>query len=161
MGFNYGYEKKKFDAKWKKLHAEYIEAGMCEADIQTLYDLDWDEVRSDRRYYSRTQPLGGAVFADDDEDAGEDQSPLLKKFSEQISSMQPEIIEWGRYAWVEDIDDPELARQLKSLSETDREFISYLLIDGLSRAEIARKLNISRAAVTKRINRIKKYLKNI
>lgn len=28
MGFNYGYEKKKFDSRWKRLEVEYCDAGM-------------------------------------------------------------------------------------------------------------------------------------
>jgi hypothetical protein len=30
MGFNYGYEKKKFDSRWKRLEVEYCDAGMSE-----------------------------------------------------------------------------------------------------------------------------------
>ena len=28
MGFNYGYEKKKFDSRWKRLEVEYCDAGI-------------------------------------------------------------------------------------------------------------------------------------
>ena len=31
MGFNYGYEKKKFDSRWKRLEVEYCDAGMSES----------------------------------------------------------------------------------------------------------------------------------
>ena len=33
MGFNYGYEKKKFDSRWKRLEVEYCDAGMSEEQI--------------------------------------------------------------------------------------------------------------------------------
>lgn len=33
MGFNYGYEKKKFDSRWKRLEVEYCDAGMSEEQM--------------------------------------------------------------------------------------------------------------------------------
>lgn len=33
MGFNYGYEKKKFDSRWKRLEVEYCDAGMSEVEL--------------------------------------------------------------------------------------------------------------------------------
>ena len=36
MGFNYGYEKKKFDSRWKRLEVEYCDAGMSEEQIAAL-----------------------------------------------------------------------------------------------------------------------------
>jgi len=52
-------------------------------------------------------------------------------------------------------------RQIKTLPLGDLELLSFLIVDDLSRAEISRKLNVSRAAVTKRITRIKKILEGI
>ena len=40
MGFNYGFEKRKFDRVWEKLHREYIEAGMDETAILSMYEFD-------------------------------------------------------------------------------------------------------------------------
>ena len=36
MGFNYGYEKKKFDSRWKRLEVEYCDAGMSEEQIAAM-----------------------------------------------------------------------------------------------------------------------------
>ena len=41
MGFNYGYEKKKFDSRWKRLDVEYCDAGMSEEQIAAMKEYDW------------------------------------------------------------------------------------------------------------------------
>lgn len=160
MGFHYGYEAKKFEAKWKVLRKEYEEAGMGDEDILSMRDWDWDvEMKSERRFRTHNQPLGGFVFSDGD-DTGEDQSPLLGKFSDRLSVGLPEIGEWGRHDWVEDIDTPELARRLKTLPAKDLELLTRMVKDNARRADLSRELGVSRAAVTKRLGRIKKVLRD-
>ena len=159
MGYNYGLECKIFREKWDKLRLEYAVAGMSDADIQTMYDFDWEQLKAERVFYTHNQPLGGA-FPDGD-DAGEDNSPLVHEQPEHLSARQPEIAAWGFYDWIEDIDTPELAERVKGLSQTDLEVLSYRVTDAaraLSQAEIAYRLGVSRAAVTKRFNRIKSGL---
>jgi len=106
-----------------------------------------------------TQPLE-CLFSDDDT-AGEDNSPLINRQLEHLSISLPEIRQWGRYDWIEDIDTPALAKAVKASSQADLELLSYLVTDGLSRAEVAKELKVSRAAVTKRLNRIKGRLEKI
>ena len=48
MGFNYGFEKRKFDRVWEKLHREYIEAGMDETAILSMYEFDWETFKKER-----------------------------------------------------------------------------------------------------------------
>jgi DNA-directed RNA polymerase specialized sigma subunit len=160
MGFNYGRETKKFEARWRILQETYEAAGMSETDIQEMRVFDWEELKGARRFWAHNQSLEGFVFSDGDA-AGEDRSPLLKRYSERFSVRQPEISAWGRYDWVEDIDTPELARRLKALPMTTLELLTQLLADGMSRAEASRKMGVSRAAVTQRINRVKKALSEI
>jgi DNA-directed RNA polymerase specialized sigma24 family protein len=160
MGFNYGREFKNFNAKWEVLQKEYEAAGMSAADIDEMRKFDWEDLKSERRFRTHNQPLEGFSFSDGDT-AGEDQSPLLERHPEEFSVRQPEIREWGRYDWVEDIDTPELAHRVKSLSAADLELLTMMVTDGLSRADLSRKLGVSRAAITKRVNRIKKILKEV
>jgi predicted DNA-binding protein YlxM (UPF0122 family) len=160
MGYNYGYETKKFNAAWEKISRECAAAGMSESDIQKVHDFYWEQFKGERCYRVHTQPINGAN-AGNDESPKEDKSPLIKLYLDKLSSRQPEISEWGRYDWVEDIDTPELARQIKSLSTTDLEFLTCMVVDNMKRADIARKMSISRAAVTKRIDRIKKILTSL
>jgi len=159
MGYNHGLEEKKFKEKWDKLRVEYTAAGMSEADIGELHDHDREVFNSDRTFLGHTVSLG-CPFAYNGT-ACEEDSPLTHGQVESLSAYQPEIYSWGRHDWIDDLDTPELAKQIRSLSQTDVEVLSYLVGDAvcvLSRAEIARVLGVSRAAVTKRLNRVKSLL---
>lgn len=52
MGFNYGYEKKKFDSRWKRLEVEYCDAGMSEEQIAAMKEYDWAWFCSQRVFLS-------------------------------------------------------------------------------------------------------------
>ena len=66
MGFNYGYEKKKFDSRWKRLEVEYCDAGMSEEQIAAMKEYDWAWFCSQRvfqnhmRYLFPANPKGFA-----------------------------------------------------------------------------------------------------
>ena len=55
MGFNYGYEKKKFDSRWKRLEVEYCDAGMSEEQIAAMKEYDWAWFCSQRVFQNHTQ----------------------------------------------------------------------------------------------------------
>lgn len=57
MGFNYGYEKKKFDSRWKRLEVEYCDAGMSEEQIAAMKEYDWAWFCSQRVFQNHTQPI--------------------------------------------------------------------------------------------------------
>ena len=58
MGFNYGYEKKKFDSRWKRLEVEYCDAGMSEEQIAAMKEYDWawfcSQMRTPGQSYTMT-----------------------------------------------------------------------------------------------------------
>lgn len=54
MGFNYGYEKKKFDSRWKRLEVEYCDAGMSEEQIAAMKEYDWAWFCSQRVFQNHT-----------------------------------------------------------------------------------------------------------
>lgn len=62
MCWNDGYERKRFEKKLKKQREEYKKQGMTDAQIEEIEKKDWEIYRSDRCYYSHTQPL---EFEDD------------------------------------------------------------------------------------------------
>ncbi|MDR1464756.1 MAG: hypothetical protein LBJ11_05590 [Oscillospiraceae bacterium] len=159
MGYNYGSECRKFKAKWDRLCREYAEAGMSEADIQTMRDFDWEELKRERIYAIHHQSLE-CCFGDGDL-ADDGNSPLIHSQLEHLSTLQPEICDWGRLDWIEDLDTPELSAKIKALPLADHDFLSCLVADGLTRAETAAKIGVSRAAVTQRLNRIKTRLEKI
>ncbi len=88
MGFNYGFEKRKFDRVWEKLHREYIEAGMDETAILSMYEFDWETFKKERTYRNHTQPIPEQRYEDDGDSAGDDNSPLMDKFH-SLSSGAP------------------------------------------------------------------------
>ncbi len=74
MGFNYGYEKKKFDSRWKRLEVEYCDAGMSEEQIAAMKEYDWAWFCSQRVFQNHTQPIPCEQY---DEVCG--QSQLFRK----------------------------------------------------------------------------------
>jgi RNA polymerase sigma factor (sigma-70 family) len=109
---------------------------MPEADIAALYQTDLQEFNSDRRYEEHD-----LVRLDDCE-------PLVAQEDGCHSRL------W----WVEEIDNAALAKRLKSLSEADLELLTLYAFDEFGQAEIAGKLGISQAAVSKKLARLKKFL---
>lgn len=160
MGFNYGFERKKMEARFAQFRRDCKEAGMSEEDIEKMYRFDRETLNGERRFRTHNQSLDGFFFADGDE-AEEGQSPLLERHLEKFGVRQPEIGEWGRHDWIEDIDTPELARRLKSLSAADKELLACMVVDDMRRSDLSRKTGISRAAVTNKTNRIKRILREI
>ena len=157
MSFYYASKKREFDKEWEKLNREYHAAGMSDTDIQEMRNFDWDNFKRERSFQTHNQSLNSIAFSNNTT-ATEDNSPLYKKHLNSLSCRQPEISSWGRYDWIEDIDTPELVRRLKLLSEEDIEFLSRMVVDGMSMADIARDIGVSRAAITKRVKRIRKAL---
>ena len=84
MRFNYASEKKKFTKEWDMLRKEYKAAGMCEQDIQAMYEFDLNVFRNNRNECNHTQPLIGSLY--DDEIRQDDSvSTFLKKFDIELS----------------------------------------------------------------------------
>ena len=89
MGFNYGYEKKKFDSRWKRLEVEYCDAGMSEEQIAAMKEYDWAWFCSQRVFQNHTQPIPCEQY---DEVCG--QSQLFRKFaslSEYYGAAEPPV----------------------------------------------------------------------
>jgi DNA-directed RNA polymerase specialized sigma24 family protein len=149
-----------FNKTWRADRRRYLAAGMGETEIAAMYDLHREQFNSDRRHRKHAQSLDGMVFADGAA-ADESQSPLLEKYMDRFSVSQPGISDWGRYEWIEDLETPELAIYLKSLPETSLELLTSMVVDGVSRADLSREMGVSRAAVTKRMNPVKKVLENM
>ena len=155
MKYFYATEKAKFEAEFKSFHQKCRAAGMSEEAIQAVYESDLQQFNRDRAYYSHSQSLEGANFSDDDA-TEEGRSPLLEKFPDSLSCYQPEISTWGRHDWVEDLDTPAFAAAIKKLPKEELELITDL--SEFTQAEIARMDGISRAAVSKRVARIRKKI---
>lgn len=157
MSWNDGYERTKFEAKQKKQAEEYRALGMTEEQIQAMYEFDLEEYKSDRRHYSHTQS-----FIPDDFDENEDDDEKLsifEKFKDVLTTSIEESSEKSRYWWVEEIDDSETVRIVKSLSESDLEILTLMVIDELKNKEIAQVTGIPLRTIERKKARFKKLFK--
>ena len=161
MGFNYGFEKRKFDRVWEKLHREYIEAGMDETAILSMYEFDWETFKKERTYRNHTQPIPEQRYEDDSDSAGDDNSPLMDKFHDRLSTKAAETDPSRRMSWLDEIENEQLVSLLQKLSDEDKEILTLFVFDGYTVVEIARLKAVSHQAISKKITRLKKYLKNI
>ena len=155
MGKNYAIERAKFERQQRQQAELYRKLGMDEKQIQTMYEFDLATFRSDWRYEKHTQGLAASSFGDGTQD--ESKSALFEKFLVQLS-VQPDdghSREW----WVEEIENPQLARALKGLSKSDLEFITRIVIEKATQMELTEELGISQQAVSKKWRKMKKILK--
>ena len=155
MAFYYAKEKREFDWEWEQLRREYEAAGMSEENIQALYDFDWQWFCSRRRFMDHTQSLPAETI--DGEDSRE-QSSLIRKFA-SFSVCFDEFQLGGRYGWVEEIEDSKLLDKLRKLSDDDLELLTLIAIEGYSQSELARMGFEKQYKLSRRITRIKKFLK--
>ena len=155
MGKNYAIERAKFERQQRQQAEQYRKLGMDEEEIQTMYEFDLATFRSDWRYEKHTQGFAASSFGDGTQD--ESKSALFEKFLTQLS-VQPDdghSREW----WVEEIENPQLARALKGLSKSDLEFITRIVIEKATQMELTEELGISQQAVSKKWRKMKKILK--
>ena len=161
MGFNNGLERKKFEAMWKKLRAEYAAAGMDEAAIEELYQFDLDTFRSDRRYGEHTQAMPSQQFEDDGDPADESNSALLVKFIDSFAVAPRDTDEGNRYGWLDEVESEEVSRALRSLSSQQIEILTLVAFEGYSATEAGRLLGMTQQGVSWHISKMKKILKNL
>ena len=158
MGWNNAYETKKFEAKQKKQAEEYRALGMTEEQIQIMYEFDLEQFRSERRNRMHTQPLQVEEF--EEKDADESDNTLLNEFFDELTCTIEISGDKSRYWWVEEIDNPNLVRNIKRLSTEQLELLTLVVIDGYGQAEIAELMKVSQPAISQRLATIKKILKS-
>lgn len=158
MKFNYASERKRMEHEFEEIAKQCRAAGITEEEIEGIHRFMLDELNSNRRFYTHTQSLNGFAFSDGDA-ADESQSPLFETYIEQLSVCQCEISEWGRLYWIEDIDNPQIANWIKTLSQTDIEFLTLIFVDNLKQKQIAKLWGCSEAAISKKKARLIKNAK--
>ncbi|MEG1773191.1 MAG: RNA polymerase subunit sigma-70, partial [Clostridia bacterium] len=123
MGFNYAKEKREFDKEWVHLRAEYEAVGMRKEAITKIYDFDWEWFCSRRKFADHSQAL--PVECIDVDDTG--RSALVNKFESMITAFDESAF-YGRYAWVDTVEDANLSDNLKRLSLKDLELLTLIVI---------------------------------
>lgn len=158
MEWNDGKERALFEREQAKLRSEYLSAGMTEEQIQLLRSCDEDWYRGRRREARHTQSLNITVFDEDDCDS-DAKNPLLKKFLHKFS-VEDKHFENERFGWIEQIANKDLYIAVSSLSDSDKEILTMLLYDGLKQKEIAEQRGVKKSAISRKIGRLKEFLKN-
>jgi DNA-directed RNA polymerase specialized sigma subunit len=156
MSWNDGYERRKFEAKQKKQAEEYRALGMTEEQIQTMYEFDLEQYKSDRRYRMHTQQFTSSDFDEGEDDDSE--STLLQKFYDVLTVTIEDSGAKSRYWWIEEIDNPNLLRKIKLLPQDYIELITLFVFEGYSKTEIACKIGCKPYHITRKFARIKKCL---
>ena len=156
MGLNYAAARKALDKKWESLRIEYEKVGMSQESINKIYRFDLDVLNSDRRYVNHIQTSvcsdKGCTEIDDR------QSVLLDKLFDATAIYDDDSNEHSRYWWVEEINNPVLAKKIKNLPIDDLELLTLFAIDGFRQAEIAKMLDQIQSTISRKITRIKKLL---
>ena len=156
MGWNNGYERKKFEIAQRKQATKYRKLGMTEEQISEMRKFDLEQFKSDRRFYSHTVALEPNEF-DPSEDA-EDKSPLLNLFSDVLTTSIDGPEAHSRFWWIEELNDPELSARVKLLPQSELEVLTMYVFEAFNQAELAEVFQISQQNISKRIKRIKNFL---
>lgn len=139
MAYNYAREKRKFDAEWKRKALWYRKEGMSENDIEAMYHFDLAQFNRGRAYESRRRPLETACGS---------------------CYIQAPEADTGRYSWIDEVSDQQLAERLLELSERDIELLTLIVRDGCGVNEIAELYGVAHSTISRKITRIKNFLKN-
>ena len=139
-----------------KRQEEYRAAGMSEEAIREMYLFDLDRFNSDRRFGEHTQQFAISELEDDDEAT----SPLYEKFSDVLTVSIERSGEHSRFWWIDETDDADLATKLRKLSVDDLELLTLIVQDGYTVVEIAHLHGVAHSTISRKLSRLKKYLKN-
>lgn len=124
-----------------------------------MYEFDRQTFNSDRRYAEHTQMFSRQEFSDDGDGTSEDRSPLLMKFLDSLSAEAGDTYQLKGISWVEEIESENLWEGVSKLSDSDRKLLTLYVFYGYSITEIARMQGVTRPAVSKRLIRVKRFLK--
>ena len=156
MSWNNAYEKRKFEEKQKKQAEKYRALGMTEEQIKEMYEFDYAQFKSERRFHMHTQSFEPDKF-DADEDDNEKLS-IVEKFQDVLATTQDDSADKSRYWWIEEIENEMLSERVKKLSPEDLELITQNVIEGYSQTDLAKIYGISQKNISKKIKKIKNFL---
>jgi len=153
MGFNYGYEWKKFTEEQKKLAKQYKAAGMSETAIQKLYEdaLAWFHSRRKEARHS-VNPM---KMITQDPETGDYRYMDMDEFPAE----QPLVRYGSRYSWIDEISNPELHNAIVAMKPDYIEIIT-LMMEGYFQCDIAKIMHVDNAVICRKVTRIKKTLNN-
>lgn len=140
MAYNKAREERKWRL-WKDAEEKQLrQLGVCEKAIEQLREHDWAIFNADRRFYQRLQETGTYL----EEIAEAEQLSEIKTVEDFLDSIENELL-------------------YQVLITVDKQTLQALLlkIQGFSVSEIAALIDLNEQTVYKRLNRLKKKIKNI
>ena len=139
MHFNDGYERKKFIKEHEKMRKEYRKAGMSNDKIDKIFLYDWDRYKEQRNHC-----LHNRHIAENEEF--------------ESSGIEDEIYLQADN-WHQAIENVNLYSAIMSLNDEQRLIIWLYAFEELTQQEIGEFFGVSRSAIQKRINAIRKRIK--
>ena len=155
MDWHDGTERRRFEREQAELRKQYLAAGMTDAQIQALYAFDCEWYKNRRREAVHTQRLD--IQTSEDEDINKD-NPLYKKFFEKLAK-EDNHADNSRYGWIEEVENKQLYLAIRKLTEKDKEIVA-MMVEGFNQNEIAAHFGVKKAAISRKIWRIKNFLRN-
>ena len=139
MAYNYAKEKRMFDAEWKRKECWYGIEGMSEYNIEAIRRFDLEQFDRDRAYSSRRRPLETACGS---------------------CYIQTSEVPSERCSWIDEVSDQQLVDRLHKLSTSDMELLTLTIKCGYGVNEIARLYGVTHSTISRKLTRIKRFLKN-
>ena len=139
MHFNDGYERKKFIKEHEKMRKEYRQAGMSDAQIDEIFLYDWDRYKEQRNHCLHNRHI---AENEEFESSGIEDEIYLRADN-----------------WHQAIENVNLYSAIMSLNDEQRLIIWLYAFEGLTQQEIGEFFGVSRSAIQKRINAIRKRIK--
>ena len=112
---------------------------MSEEDIEAMRCFDLAQFNRDRAYESRRRPLETAC--------GSCYIQVPETYTD-------------RYNWIDEISSPHLVDRLRKLSRDDMALLTLIVQHGYGVSEIAELYGVAHSTISRKITRIKKFLKN-
>lgn len=157
MGWNNGMERKKFEERMKKQAKEYREAGMTEEQIRAMYEFDLAQFKSDRAYYTHTQPLD---VCEVNEDGDEVDDFFIRQYFDAFATYDDNkiLMKRSRFGWIETIENPDLAQELRKMCLLDKEILTRLAFEGYKLIQLESALHVPYRTLKYHLSDIKKKI---
>jgi len=154
MNFNYGYERRLFEQDQAKKRKAYLAAGMTEEAIQSMYEYDLYVFNNNRKEIKHRAHYSEMLSYD--AETGDSHYMDMDEFPAKESRLP---YSYKLRAWLEEIENKKLYRSLCSFSD-DYIAIIAMKMDGYTDEDIGKILHVKRPAISNKLGRIKKILRN-
>ena len=146
MSWNNAFETKQFKEKMEKEKKIYKDLGMNEEDIKSIQSLDFEEFKSNRRFYEHTCPIELTSFDIND---GMVQQPLKNR---KGLSTTDGLDENREFWWMDELENKDLYRLIEEMPFLKKYILDLVVYKGWSQSEAARETGVSVKTVNSFLN---------